>query len=81
MEYYDVWFFHAKGVTAIKMLEAPYWELYNFFRQHQTENEVGTVCQLEIIMNAGTPREFTVKLDGVWQVVAPAILVPQASMS
>lgn len=79
--YFDCWFFHSGGVTAIKMLEAPFWELFNFFRQNQTENETGTVCQLEITMNAGTPREYTVTLEGVWQVVSPAVLTLQASLS
>jgi hypothetical protein len=81
VEYFEIWIFHSRGVTPVKMLEAPFWELYNFFRRNLTENKTDICCQLEIVMNAGTDREYTAKYEGVWQIISPAQLTLQAGVN
>lgn len=81
MEYYDVWLVHSGGITPIKLLEVPFWELYNFFRRFQTENQVGTVCQLEITMNAGTPNEYIAKFEQVTDVLGCVLLNSTAGVN
>lgn len=68
--YYDCWFHTAKGIVPIKMAKSAFDALYAFFRDNKTEDEPSTVCSIEVTMNAGTPNEYIVKLEQVWQVTA-----------
>ena len=68
--FYDCWFHTANGVVPIKLAPSAFDGLFAFFRDNKTEEEPTTVCSLEITMNAGTPNEYIVKLEQVWQITA-----------
>lgn len=68
--YYDCWFHTANGVVPIKLVKSAFDSLYAFFRENKTEEEAMTVCSLDITMNAYTPQEYELHLEGVWQVTA-----------
>ena len=68
--YYDCLFFSGTRIIPIKLASSAFDGLFAFFRENKTEDEPSTTCQLEITMNAGTPKEYTLKLENVWQIVS-----------